>query len=119
MRGHWPGEGMLAFPGGFCDHGEDPEVSVVRELMEETGVVGRDPTLLLAHGAPERDPRKHVVTLLYHVVVDPEAAPEGGDDALDAAWHSIEEMVGSPERLAFDHHAMLVEALARVDALGL
>jgi len=32
--------GMLAFPGGHIDEGEDPEVACTRELEEECGVVG-------------------------------------------------------------------------------
>ena len=40
-RGKQPWEGMLAFPGGFVDKGEDPEVAVVRELKEECGLDGK------------------------------------------------------------------------------
>ena len=116
VRGHWPGQGLLAFPGGFCDYGEDPERSVLRELAEETGIEGRSPRLLLAHGAPDRDPRKHVITLLYHVEVDALSAPEGGDDAASADWYPLNQVLPEPDRFAFDHHDMLVEALL---ALGI
>ena len=33
-RGRDPFQGSLAFPGGFVDYMEDPEVAVVRELDE-------------------------------------------------------------------------------------
>ena len=39
-RGREPWKGMLAFPGGFVDKGEDPEESVIRELKEECGIDG-------------------------------------------------------------------------------
>ena len=42
-RGHEPCKGMLAFPGGFVEYGEDPEDAVKRELLEETGVIGSNP----------------------------------------------------------------------------
>ena len=34
-RGSEPWKGMLAFPGGFVDSGENPEDAVIRELKEE------------------------------------------------------------------------------------
>lgn len=41
-----PGRGLLALPGGFIDHGETWEQAVVRELVEETGIVAAaDPVL--------------------------------------------------------------------------
>ena len=43
-------EGMWAFPGGFVDYGEDPEDAVIRELLEETGVVGKYPLALTILG---------------------------------------------------------------------
>ena len=66
-RGAEPWKGRLGFPGGFVENGEDPEDAVLRELEEETGVDGFDPVALAIHGAPNRDPRKHVIGLFYPV----------------------------------------------------
>ncbi len=94
-------EGRWAFPGGFVDIGEDPEDAVLRELREETGVDGFDPVALAIHGDPDRDPRKHLVALFYLVDVDPEAGPRGGDDAVDAAWVTIDGLTA--DQMAGDH----------------
>ena len=69
-RGHPPYQGRLAFPGGFVDVGEDPEIAVLRELFEETGVLGSDPKLFAVRGDPGRDPRKHIVSIFYLVSVN-------------------------------------------------
>ncbi|MCS5525466.1 MAG: NUDIX hydrolase, partial [Candidatus Poseidoniaceae archaeon] len=45
-RGREPWKGMLALPGGFVDKGEDPEIAVLRELKEETGLNGEVERLL-------------------------------------------------------------------------
>ena len=82
-------EGMWAFPGGFVDYGEDPEDAVVRELLEETGVVGKYPLSLTILGKPGRDPRKHCVGLFYLVEVDSESEPVGGDDAMHNGFQLI------------------------------
>ena len=66
-RGRPPFEGCFAFPGGFVDYGEDPKHAVVRELKEECLIEGVEPELITVSGAPDRDPRKHVVTIAYHV----------------------------------------------------
>ena len=79
-------EGMWAFPGGFVDYGEDPEDAVIRELLEETGVVGRYPLALTILGKPGRDPRKHCVGLFYLVEVDSDSEPVGGDDAIAVSY---------------------------------
>ncbi|BAL86895.1 putative NUDIX hydrolase [Actinoplanes missouriensis 431] len=44
-RGIPPAEGRLALPGGFIELGETWQAAAVRELGEETGVVG-DPSLV-------------------------------------------------------------------------
>ena len=69
-------QGCLAFPGGHVDYGEDPEVSCVRELKEETDVDGKLKCLLTVRGKPGRDPRYHVLSVVYIVEVDPAAQPK-------------------------------------------
>ena len=78
-RGRSPWKGELAFPGGFVDYGEDPEVAALRELLEETGVEGRNPQLYAVKGSPDRDPRKHIVSIFYMIHVDGESEPEAGE----------------------------------------
>ena len=100
-RGTEPWKGMLAFPGGFVDLGEDPEVAVIRELKEECGIEGRVVRLLSVNGDPKRDPRGHVVSVAYLVSAYDE--PTAGDDAVSAAWHRISEV----EEMAGDHMSIL------------
>ncbi len=100
-RGHEPCKGMLAFPGGFVDYGEDPEDAVIRELEEETGVIGTNPVPIAIHGEPTRDPRKHVIALFYLVDVPPDSVPVAGDDASEAYWVPLEEV--TKENIAGDH----------------
>ena len=98
-------EGMWAFPGGFVDYGEDPEDAVIRELLEETGVVGKYPLALTILGKPGRDPRKHCVGLFYLVEVDSNSEPVGGDDAVDAQWVPIHQL--EQENVAGDHSEVI------------
>tara|TARA_B110000008_G_scaffold116821_1_gene119575 strand:- start:411 stop:863 length:453 start_codon:yes stop_codon:yes gene_type:complete len=98
-------EGMWAFPGGFVDYGEDPEDAVIRELLEETGVVGKYPLPLTILGTPGRDPRKHCIGLFYLVEVNPDSKPVGGDDAVDAMWINIKQL--NQQNVAGDHSKVI------------
>ena len=100
-RGRSPWKGKLAFPGGFVDYGEDPEIAALRELLEETGVEGRNPQLYAVKGSPDRDPRKHIVSIFYMIHVDGESEPEAGDDAAEAEWANVNSI--SSEDIAGDH----------------
>ena len=100
-RGRSPWKGKLAFPGGFVDYGEDPEIAALRELLEETGVEGRNPQLYAVKGGPDRDPRKHIVSIFYMIHVDGESEPEAGDDAAEAEWVKMNGIVS--EDMAGDH----------------
>jgi 8-oxo-dGTP diphosphatase len=91
-RGGEPWKGCWAFPGGFVDYGEDPEVAVVRELAEECGVEGRVSGIISVRGEPGRDPRGHVVTIFYAVEVASDAVPVAGDDAAHAEWVPLAEV---------------------------
>ena len=110
QRGANPPEwkGKWAFPGGFVDVGEDPLDAVLRELREETGVNGRNPTLLDVLGSPGRDPRKHCVGLFYRVDVDVGSKPSAGDDAVNAGWVPLGML--NAENVAGDH----IEVIAKI-----
>ena len=96
-----PMAGAWAFPGGFVDSGEDPEVAVIRELKEECGIDGKLVRLLCVNGKPDRDPRGQVVSIAYLIAAFDE--PIAGDDAASAAWHKIAEV----DEMAGDHMSML------------
>ena len=100
-RGKEPWKGMLAFPGGFVEQGEDPEVAVIRELKEECGLNGVVEKLVCVNGDPNRDPRGHVVSIAY--LVTAQCMPSAGDDAAEAAWYDLSEI----KELAGDHMSML------------
>ena len=100
-RGKEPWKGMLAFPGGFVEQGEDPEVAVIRELKEECGLDGVVEKLVCVKGDPNRDPRGHVVSIAY--LVTAQGMPSAGDDAAEAAWYDLSEI----KELAGDHMSML------------
>lgn len=97
-RGQEPWKGLWAFPGGFVDYGERPEDAVARELLEECSLVGRvDDTnpIVAVRGEPERDPRGHVVTIFYRMLLAQHSGkqedgtnsePTAGDDAAHAEW---------------------------------
>ena len=88
-RGRDPFKGHYAFPGGFVDYGEDPEDACIRELQEECNITGKQPELVCVAGKPDRDPRQHVVSVCYHVDVDPAHEVKAGDDAATAHWYDL------------------------------
>jgi 8-oxo-dGTP diphosphatase len=110
-RKHEPFQGMWAIPGGFVDMDEGLEDAARRELFEETGVRTKALEQLYTFGNPERDPRGRTISVAYLAVVDPKKLkPEAGDDAAEAAWHSLRK----PPKLAFDHAEILAKARQRV-----
>jgi 8-oxo-dGTP diphosphatase len=107
MRANEPYKGMWALPGGFVEYGESGEEAVLRELEEETGLKGSRPSLRTVRSQPGRDPRGHVVSLVYTMTIKGETDPRSGDDASKAKWF---EMASLPD-LAFDHREIIDEVL--------
>ena len=103
-RGKNPFAGKLAFPGGFVNYGENPEHGCIRELKEETELEAKNIELLTVRGDPNRDPRRHVVTIVYIINVEPDAKPKGGDDAKDAQFYDLKHILETQkDKMSFDH----------------
>ena len=105
-----PYKGMLAFPGGKVEYGEDPPLGCLRELGEECALqakAGTKPRALGVYGDPARDARGHTVSIVYVVEVEPTAEPRAGDDAADARFYVLGEVLKNPAQLAFDHAKIL------------
>ena len=113
-RGHEPFAGRLAFPGGFVNYGEDPKDGCIRELKEETNLDGKGIELLTVAGNPQRDPRRHVVSIVYIVSADPDAEPKGGDDAKDAKFYDLREIIKTQKnKMSFDHYNIIEELVQK------
>ncbi|MCP4229746.1 MAG: NUDIX hydrolase [bacterium] len=102
-RGAEPRRGYWAFPGGFVDWKETPEDSALRELREETGLLGNNPQLLDVQYQPS-SMYGSVINICYFIAsVSGKMAP--GDDADEIAFFPIYDL----PPLAFESH----EAFAR------
>ena len=83
------------------------ERAVIREMKEETGL---DVIILRqfhVYSDPERDPRRHCVSVVFECVA--RGKPEGADDAKVARVYSYDEIPF--EELAFDHGNILKDYL--------
>ena len=105
-----PSAGSWALPGGFVDQGERPQDAVLRELKEEANLDGTNPVLLMVMGEPDRDPRKHIVSIVY--LIEAEGEPVGGDDAADARFWPIELVLDGELPIAGDHMEILRDWLS-------
>jgi len=107
-RGREPFKEMYALPGGILEYGERAENCVKRELLEETGLKTKIIDLIGVYSDPERDPRGHFISIVYHL------KPCGGelnsgDDAAAVGLFPLDDL---PE-LAFDHAKIISDFLER------
>ena len=106
-----PMQGAWALPGGFVERGENPINAAVRELLEETGIHGENPKLISVMGEAERDPRKHIVSVVYEIEVSLEQQPIAGDDAADAKFWPIDSILNGDLQMAGDHQQIITNWL--------
>jgi ADP-ribose pyrophosphatase YjhB (NUDIX family) len=96
--------GWWTLPGGGLEFGEHPEAAALRELHEETGIVGRI-TELLAVDSVRRDATArfgteadyHVVRVVYRTEVDHTDVVHETNGSTDrAGWFTFEELTAMP-----------------------
>ena len=89
-RGHAPYAGSWSLPGGHVEHGETMTSAIERELLEETGLVGRCGRFV---GWAERFSGDYHVVLLDFEVEIIGGELQAGDDASEAAWLPLATLV--------------------------
>jgi len=108
-------KGMRALPGGFLEPYEMAEAAVKRELEEETAVKLDRFIQIKTFTDPKRDPEVYCVTVGFLALARiGEHAPQGGDDAANAAWIDLDKT----PKLAFDHGEILDAAKRKLRAMA-
>ncbi len=101
----WPPFGW-ALPGGFVEAGESCEQACLRELLEETSLVGTIAYQLQVYSDPKRDPRRATATVVY--VVRSDGEPTAGDDAAALRFWPLDAL----PPLCFDHAQVVGDYLS-------
>ena len=106
-RGVEPGYGLWAFPSGFIEIDETPEMGCLRELEEETGLKGKIVRLMGVY-SQESDMYKNVIIIGYEVDVSGKLQP--GSDSLEAKYFYPQDL---PEVAFPSHRHMLADGLGK------
>jgi 8-oxo-dGTP diphosphatase len=99
-----PFKGQLALPGGFVNEGETVEEAMKREVLEETSFEIEPLDILGVYSDPKRDPRKHIMTVVF-VGIIVGGSGKAGDDAASIKWVELAEV--EKHQIAFDHAMIL------------
>jgi len=118
-RNNEPFIGSWGFPGGFVDitGGESLEQASYRTLKTKTGASGIPVRQLGTYGAPLRDPRWRIITVVYYALVnntiidgDVFQGLSENEQELEHCWTSVTD----PGPMAFDHVRILEDLVQRL-----
>ena len=84
-----PNWGGLTFPGGHVEPGESLVDSVIREMLEETGLTIRNPKLVGSKSWMQKDGSRYLV--LLYTATEYEGELHSSDEG-DIAWMTLDEM---------------------------
>ncbi len=98
----------FALPGWFIDYGEAPEDALRREMKEELWVEVEIKKLVNVYGDPDRDPRKHVISIAYlaQIISWTLCAWDDAKSYIKVLPNQLNDV-----KLAFDHMKIIKEAL--------
>lgn len=102
LRGVDPYKGYWAIPGGHLDFDETLEEAALRELREETNLIGSKTKLLGLYSNPNRHPRQ--TPAASYIILDVKGEEKPGDDAKECRYFPLDKL---PENLAFDHREII------------
>jgi 8-oxo-dGTP diphosphatase len=91
-----------ALPGGFVDYGESVETAAKREAQEETSLAVELVEQFHVYSDPNRDPRKHTLSVVFLATATGE--PAAADDAKNLGIFQLWDV---PQNLCFDHNQIL------------
>ena len=80
-----PFKDHLSLPGGFVNEGELVEEAAKRETWEETSLTIEPIEILGVYSDPNRDPRGHVLTVVWVAIVVNGVA-RANDDSIEVQW---------------------------------
>lgn len=107
-RKKYPFEGKWVLPGGHVEYGESPEIAVAREFEEETGLKGEVVGLVGVWGEPDRDPRYHMVSLCYNMLIIGGEIKPDKEEALEVRYFNPADI--TRDMMGFDHYEMMEKA---------
>lgn len=119
-RGHAPGQGLWALPGGFLEPRDTLWQSCLRELREETCATLDEDVLRAALQSvqvfdhPDRSLRGRTITHVHYLDLGmlPALPPvQGGDDAALARWVPVADLAGMESAFFEDHFQILRQFL--------
>lgn len=119
QRGHFPGLGLYALPGGFLEQRETVYQSTLRELREETSLDLEEQTMQQALRAvavfdhPDRSLRGRTITHVHYFDLGEGELPEvsADDDAQAALWAPINQLPSMENQFHDDHFHILDQFL--------
>ncbi|AUH32476.1 NUDIX hydrolase [Paracoccus tegillarcae] len=112
-----PDAGLWGFPGGHVEPGETALAAAIRELAEETGVIARAVGYLDNVDVIIRDPSGGLSHhfLLAAVFCDYVSGdPVAGDDALEAAWIAVTDVLAGRVAISASVDQLLRRALTHI-----
>lgn len=115
QRSKAPDEGLWGYPGGHVEAGETVAEAAARELFEETGVRAEPGPVLGTMDAIRRDPDGTLSSHFFLVAVACRyiaGEPQADDDAADARWVTVEDVLSGTLAMSEDVAEVLRLALA-------